>query len=1256
MARKSEISQNSAIATGLVDDTLNCVAALLNYIRQLTKEDATAVVLRVVALAARDSEKAGKDAIEVLVGSHVENCFSRWLLSELDRGLREKGKIDWNDCVSAQGQNLREALLRLIDATASVSACASDCAHLLGRLYEELLDYTFVLSGGVWSWRIVSAAKKRGGNFFTPSALAAVCVERALEPLVYFDNDGKRLFRGLREILALKVLDPACGGGAFLLSALDYLVNTACQSGGIAETDVARLRRIIAKRCLYGVDLDPIAAEVTRLALWLSVQPCGFEVPPRLAFRRVKSGNALLGAWRSQLDTYPAKVWRSSKPIEVASAATKSEKAHVEVAADLRQRMDAWSALWFWPSTDQALLPSQNELLSPSEAAQKIISSVVERRRFFHWEVEYPRVFSSGAERGFDAIVSNPPWEIEKPNSREFFSRFDPDYWTYGKQAATKKQKELFEQNAEIKAQWEQHCYDLKAMSRWLRCSRLAACGETPYRLQSHADINAYKMFVEQSLFLLNRNGRIGMILPSNIYTDQGTVELRRHLLQGCALTEVLSFENRDGTFPIHRSFKFCVLVATKGGATEGLRASFAGTFSNWLKGRKTFDYPKGSVEQFSPKWNVLLELGHHRDLQVLEGIYRNSVLVGDDLVDFSREFDMTNDSGAFLLRDELENQGVFSDVYGNWLQGRWRNYDKNSAGSRDDVILSDCSTRQICIDEIDAVMLPVYEGRMVGQFDASQKAWCAGKGRRADWRTIDFANKKFAPQYLMQVGSYRARYPAVRPKLGFLAIGSATNTRSMVCSALPDFPCGNSVGVLRPHTSLVVAGLTELELSLVLSCCFNSFVFDFALRTRLGGTNLNYFVLEECPLPNLSAYASRNGRTGVAVLKALAAVAAKLTFIHRRFAPDWLDLINSDSKIQAGWAVQDDERLRLRCTIETLVAHLYGISESDFEFIMRECDLPVTTTASNPKGFWRVDKNLEPHRRTTVQSLRSYKQFLEMGMQLEPLLNCIELALPAASRQQLERDSSMLTAIINKAQGRFEQLVTIIILVVGISILAAAPSLANPQIALVGQDNKTAMEDGKALWESLRKQVGSWKEYRADVSLTLYKGGDAKETKSRVYWRSSEEIRIEVIAAGFKSGSVMVKHKDGHVRIHGGPMLAFVKMTVDPDSRLLKMDNGRNVTKASIPNLVIELSEEMKSGLKCLVSSSAEIVDGLPPVLEFQVLNQDGSLSARVLVTSDKHIPVRWERFSNGKPQSKATLSGLTIDPGLADNLFQLD
>lgn len=91
--------------------------------------------------------------------------------------------------------------------------------------------------------------------------------------------------------------------------------------------------------------------------------------------------------------------------------------------------------------------------LVPSEETLEEVRKLAGQHRFFHWEIEFPDVFTP-ERKGFDAVVGNPPWEIQKPNSKEFFSNIDPLYRTYGKQAALSKQVEYFRTDASIEESW----------------------------------------------------------------------------------------------------------------------------------------------------------------------------------------------------------------------------------------------------------------------------------------------------------------------------------------------------------------------------------------------------------------------------------------------------------------------------------------------------------------------------------------------------------------------------------------------------------------------------------------------------------------------------------------------------------------------------------------------------------------------------------------------------------------------------------
>ena len=266
--------------------------------------------------------------------------------------------------------------------------------------------------------------------------------------------------------------------------------------------------------------------------------------------------------------------------------------------------MDEWCAVWFWPMEEEAarLAPTPITFHAAQADRDRILDGLVHDIRFFHWELEFPDVFSperkgngEGEGAGFDTILGNPPWEVMKPNSHEFFTAYDPLYRTYDKQAALARQRELFAADVSIRTRWDNYSATFKALSNWVKNdadpfavplalggrgealkgawerARKARVGyanwEQPYRYQGSADLNSYKLFAEFFWHLLRAGGRIGVILPTGIYSDYGTRDLRELFLTRGKLEFIYAFQNEKKVFEAaDHSFKQVSLIAGKGG------------------------------------------------------------------------------------------------------------------------------------------------------------------------------------------------------------------------------------------------------------------------------------------------------------------------------------------------------------------------------------------------------------------------------------------------------------------------------------------------------------------------------------------------------------------------------------------------------------------------------------------------------------------------------------------------------------------
>ena len=699
-----------------------------------------------------------------------------------------------------------------------------------------------VVLPGKWYLVRWGGTRKGSGSFYTRPGLAVPTVHRTLRPLAYdppADADGspdtaapaaRWAPKPPEHILALTVCDPACGSGTFPIAALRFLTDalyaslqhhgrlqpegerTLVRLLGI-ETDAnpeeesladelipcrpdaddfeprlrAVLRRYVVERCIYAVDLDPLAVELCRLSLW--IETMDRNLPFGFLDHKIKCGNSLVGAWFDQFRHYPAIAWKNrdggdrnhtngvhleknartkmikafvkqkltpdlhlfllgpgviaKEDLLVDTAAAHDEafavlaKCHSLPVRDaaararmyrenflgspawrsLKEAMDRWCACWFWPAEETGPAPLPTNFTDPPAETRALAERIAAEIRFFHWELEFPDVFRE-TRSGFDAILGNPPWDIAKPNSKEFFSNLDPLYRSYGKQEALHRQSGYFA-DASVECAWLDYCGRFRAQSnfvahagspygdpeenekgqyrfavargadnaalhkRW-RQARGGSVGYAdpahPFRHQGSADLNLYKLFLETAHALLRSGGRLGFLVPSGLYSDHGTGALRDLLLERCRWEWLFGVENREGIFPIHRSYKFNPIIVEKGGGAEEIRTAFMRrSVDDWERAEEiATPYTRAQVTRFSPKSRAILEIQSQRDLEVLELIYANAVLLGDQGPDgwgirYTREVDMTNDSRLFPPRPHWEDKGYRPDEYSRWLLGDWR-------------------------------------------------------------------------------------------------------------------------------------------------------------------------------------------------------------------------------------------------------------------------------------------------------------------------------------------------------------------------------------------------------------------------------------------------------------------------------------------------------------------------------------------------------------------------------------------------------
>lgn len=455
----------------------------------------------------------------------------------------------------------------------------------LGAVYERVLD----LAPATQPPQVTSSSRgsrhsrlrRQTGTFYTPQPLAEFVVRRTLAPLV----DGA----SADDILKLRIVDPAMGSGAFLVAACRYLANAyedaLVAEGRASPEDIddherARMRRLVAERCVAGVDRNATAVKLARLSLWLTTLAQGR--PLSFLDHRLRVGDSLVGAWPEDLQRLTMRARRSTATLPLFDTAGFDDAMHAAVrpiqamldrpddtVSDVhakeatwrqltspmsslhRWRVAAhiWCARWFADAGSPAPGEAETRALidavtrgdrtlqsSHLERRARDASATADARGFFHWPLEFPDVFheADGHTRtrpGFDAVIGNPPWEMLRKEDGDTEARS-------------------------------------RSLLRYVRQS-----GQYPSCADGH--LNLYQAFVDRSLSLVRAGGRIGLVLPWSVATDDGAAALRARLLTDTAIDMLAGLDNTNALFPIHRSLRFAVISATAGGPTQRMRATF---------------------------------------------------------------------------------------------------------------------------------------------------------------------------------------------------------------------------------------------------------------------------------------------------------------------------------------------------------------------------------------------------------------------------------------------------------------------------------------------------------------------------------------------------------------------------------------------------------------------------------------------------------------------------------------------------------
>jgi len=797
-----------------------------------------------------------------------------------------------------------------------------------------------------------------------PGVLAARQYDSMAELLLGLDADLCRELL-LKILPALSLLDPACGSGAFLVAAMKTLINLyAAIIGKIeflndrtlsewlkkAKADHKSINYFIKKRIitdnLFGVDIMEEATEIAKLRLFLALVAAAQSVDeleplPNIDFN-ILAGNSLIGLIHvdpAKFDTLTAASTTkpASKPVEpvvaepggfdfgATAAATRKDLTREYMnqrtveqftrlleeknrmignyrnmanlsAEDLRSLRDAIETKKreAVATLNKLLLVEFNALEIKYEEAtwdtaknkegkpKKLALTIqdIEALHPFHWGYEFDEILNRRG--GFDAIITNPPWEIFKPQAKEFFAEHS-ELVTKNKMTIKEFEKEQAKlmQDADIRAAWIEYQSRFPHVSQYFRGSR-------QYKNQisvvngkkTGSDINLYKLFTEQCFNLLRKGGECGIVIPSGIYTDLGTKQLREMLFAETEITGLFCFENRKEIFEgVDSRFKFVVLTFAKGGATVAFPTAFMRHEVAELD-----RFPKEGalavsvelIRKLSPDSLSLMEFKNNLDVRIAEKLLRfpflGELIEGKWSFSLCNEFHMTGDSHCFKTE---------------FRPGRLR----------------------------------LFEGKMIHQFThqfAEARYWVDEK----DGRSVLLGRNQDDGQILNYQG-YR---------MGHRSIARNTDERTIIATILPP-------RTFFGHSINATCGKISNKELLFVTSVLNSLTADFSLRQRVSA-NLTMFYVYQLPVPRLT------GKDPI--FRPIVERAARLICT----TPEFDDLARDAGIGSHKQGVTNPiERARLRAELDGLIAHLYGLTEAEFAYILTTFPLvkdPIKIAAQN--------------------------------------------------------------------------------------------------------------------------------------------------------------------------------------------------------------------------------------------------------------------------------------------------------------------
>lgn len=853
-------------------------------------------------------------------------------------------------------------------------------AEELGGVYESLLELVPRVDLDTRQFDLVHLSgneRKTTGSYYTPPSLVSALLDASLDP-VLDEAVGRGLTAAQREanLLAVTVCDPASGSGGFLVAAARRIARRLAQVRSDEDEPTPEAVRHalhdVVARCIYGVDMNDLAAELAKVSLWLEAlepgKPLGF------LDARIRVGNSLFGTTPALIaggvpddafkelegdsKTFAAAVRKRNKneatgqgllafadsdalaaesrrararllspTDDVNDIRARGEQWDAYLASDarraLKRQSDAWAAAFVWPLEDGVALPPTSgvvrALLDDMSEIQygetvDVASRLAAEYRFFHWHLEFPEIFgeTSGDHLGPEGWAGGFTCMLGNP-PWERVKLQEQEFFAARDEDIAKApnaaaRKRLIERLRQG-SEADARLYD-EFIAERRRSEGVSAYLRLSgrYPLNGRGDVNTYTVFAELFRSMTAPVGRSGVIVPTGIATDATTQYFFKDLVDTGSLSALYDFDNTRKLFADVDSRTKFCILSTCGRSLHTSSAHFAFFLNDPLA-------IEASRFTLTPEEIALLNPNTGT-----VPIFRSR-----------RDAEITLDiyrRVPVLINDNDPADGNPWDV--SFMTMFHMSNDSHRFHTSEALEEDGWTLSGNVFERGVERMLPLYQGIMSGPFDhraADVVRSATALKRQNQPEYLSDSDKRSAerfamPMYWVSANSVETRLGAAHDRaawlLTFRDVTSVTNERTLFVSGVPRAAVGHKTPILWSSAPTELYGI------------LTSFATDYLARQKLGGTSMTYIYIRQFAVPSiLDLERSRIGLTSTKSM--IASRVAELACTASDFP---LDLAETNG-LPSPFMWDRHRRDILRAELDAISFHLYGIDRDTVDYIM---------------------------------------------------------------------------------------------------------------------------------------------------------------------------------------------------------------------------------------------------------------------------------------------------------------------------------